>query len=52
MTQLFELRFRLPAVPLLGVWVGVVGLVAAIGLANSRAAFAKTPLAMWRQLSE
>ncbi len=51
-TQLFELRFRLPALPLLGVWVAVVGLVAAVGLANSRTALSKTPLAVWRELSE
>jgi putative ABC transport system permease protein len=51
-TQLFELRFRLPALALLGVWAAVVGLVAAVGLANSRAALSKTPLAVLRELSE
>jgi putative ABC transport system permease protein len=51
-TQLFELRFRLPALALLGVWAVVVGLVAAVGLANSRAALSKTPLAVLRELSE
>jgi putative ABC transport system permease protein len=51
-TQLFELRFRLPTFALVGVWATVVGLVAAVGLANSRAAVSKTPLAVLRELSE
>jgi putative ABC transport system permease protein len=51
-TQLFGLRFRLPTFALVGVWATVVGLVAAVGLANSRAALAKTPLAVLRELSE
>ena len=51
-TQLFEMRYRLPALALVGVWATVVGLVAAVGLANSRAALSKTPLAVLRELSE
>ncbi|HSD33058.1 MAG TPA: FtsX-like permease family protein [Gemmatimonadales bacterium] len=52
MTRLFELPFRLPVLPLLGVWVAVCGLVVAVGLAHSRAVVRGTPLAMWRALSE
>jgi putative ABC transport system permease protein len=51
-TQMFELRFRLPTLALFGMWAAVVGLVAAVGLANSRAALSKPPLAVWRELSE
>ncbi len=50
--RLFELRFRLPSLALAGVWAAVVGLVAAVGLANSRTALSKPPLAVWRELSE
>ena len=52
MTRLFELPFRLPALPLLGVWIGVCVLVAAIGLAHSHAVTRGTPLGLWRGLSE
>lgn len=52
MTRLFELPFRLPALPLLAVWVAVCGLVAAVGLAHSRGVVRGTPLALWRELSE
>lgn len=52
MTRLFELPFRLPVLPLLGVWLAVCGLVVAVGLAHSRAIVRGTPLAMWRALSE
>lgn len=52
MTRLFELPFRLPVLPLLGVWAAVCVLVVAVGLAHSRAAVRGTPLAMWRALSE
>jgi len=51
-TRLFELRFQLPALTLVGVWAMVCGLVALIGLANSRAVFRRTPLALWRELSD
>jgi putative ABC transport system permease protein len=52
MTRLFELPFRLPALPLLAVWVAVCALVVAVGLAHSRAVVRGTPLALWRALSE
>ena len=50
--SLFELPFRLPALPLLVVWIAVCGLVAAVGVAHSRAVVRGTPLALWRELSE
>jgi putative ABC transport system permease protein len=52
MTRLFELPFRLPALPLLAVWFAVCALVVAVGLAHSRAVVRGTPLALWRALSE
>lgn len=52
MTWLFELHFRLPALPLLAVWAVVCALVAAIGLVHSRAVIRRPPLALWRELSE
>lgn len=52
MTRLFELPFRLPVLPLLGVWAAVCGLVVLVGLFHSRAVVRGTPLAMWRALSE
>ena len=52
MTRLFELPFRLPALPLLVVWIAVCGLVAAVGVAHSRSVVRGTPLALWRELSE
>jgi putative ABC transport system permease protein len=51
-TRLFELPFRLPVLALLGVWGAVCALVAAVGLAHSRAVVRATPLALWRTLSE
>jgi putative ABC transport system permease protein len=51
-TFLFELRFRLPALPLLAFWVGTALITTAIGLANSRDVVRRTPLAGMRELGE
>lgn len=51
-TQLFDMRFQLPALPLAAVWAGVCVLTAAVGFANSADVLRGTPLGVWRDLSE
>ncbi|HXF95336.1 MAG TPA: FtsX-like permease family protein, partial [Gemmatimonadales bacterium] len=51
-TLLFQARYRVPALELLGAWALVCALTAAVGLANSREALRGTPLAVLRALSE
>jgi putative ABC transport system permease protein len=51
-TQAFDMRFDLPALPLLGVGVVVCVLTALVGFANSREVLRGTPLGVWRELSE
>ncbi len=49
---LFEISFRLPALPLLAFWLGTALLTALIGLANSRSIVRRTPLAGMRDFGE
>jgi putative ABC transport system permease protein len=51
-TQLFELEFRLPALPLVAVWGGVCVLTAVVGFANSAEVLRGTPLRALREMSE
>ncbi len=51
-TFLFELRFYLPGLPLLALWVGTALVTTLIGLANSRDVVRRTPLAGMRELGE
>jgi putative ABC transport system permease protein len=51
-TRLFEMPFRLPALELAAVWVGVCLLTTVIGFANSGEVLRKTPLAVLREMSE
>ena len=51
-TQLFDMRFQLPALPLAAVWAGVSALTAAVGFASSADVLRGTPLGVWRELSE
>ncbi len=51
-TYLFEMRFELPGLPLIGAWVGTAFLTTLIGLANSREVVRRTPLAGMRELAE
>jgi hypothetical protein len=52
MRFLFELGFRLPALPLLAFWLGTAVLTTLIGLANSRSIIRRTPLAGMRDFGE
>ncbi len=49
---LFEMSFRLPAVPLLVFWMATALLTTIIGLANSREVVRRTPLAGMRDFAE
>jgi putative ABC transport system permease protein len=49
---LFEMSFKLPALPLLAFWVGTAFLTTVIGLANSRDVVRRTPLAGMRDFAE
>jgi putative ABC transport system permease protein len=49
---LFEMSFKLPALPLLAFWVGTALLTTVIGLANSRDVVRRTPLAGMRDFAE
>ncbi len=49
---LFEMTFRLPALPLLLFWLGTALLTTIIGLANSRDVIRRTPLAGMRDFTE
>lgn len=49
---LFEVTFRLPALPLLAFWFGTALLTTVIGLANSRSIVRRTPLAGMRDFGE
>jgi len=51
-TFLFEMRFRLPGLPLLAFWLGTALLTTLIGLANSRDVVKRTPLAGMRDFAE
>jgi len=51
-TFMFQLTFRLPALPLFVLWLGTAAMTAAIGLFNSREVFNKPPLAVIREMSE
>ncbi len=51
-TYLFELRFDLPGLPLVGVWAATAVLTTLIGLANSREVVRRTPLAGMRELAD
>jgi len=51
-TQVFEMRFALPALPLVGVGAIVCALTALVGFANSRDVLRGTPLGVWRELSD
>lgn len=51
-TFLFEVTFRLPALPLLGFWFGTAVLTTLIGLVNSRSIIRRTPLAGMRDFGE
>ncbi len=51
-TFLFELRFDLPGLALVGLWAGTALLTTLIGLANSRDVLRRTPLAGMRELAE
>lgn len=50
--QVFEIRFVLSPSVLLGIWLGVVGLTLAVGLAGSRSLLARPPLAVLRDVPE
>jgi putative ABC transport system permease protein len=51
-TFLFEVTYRVPALPLLGFWLGTASLTTLIGLANSRSIIRRTPLAGMRDFGE
>lgn len=51
-TFAFELTFRAPVGPLLGLWFGVVVLTTTIGLLSSRKVLTKPPLAVIREINE
>jgi putative ABC transport system permease protein len=51
-TFMFELSFRVPAPPLIALWLGVVVLTVVIGLVNSREVVRKPPLAVIREMAE
>jgi putative ABC transport system permease protein len=51
-TQMFELTFRLPALPLLALGAAVCALTALVGFANSADVLRGTPLGVWRALSD
>jgi putative ABC transport system permease protein len=48
----FELDFRLPALPLLAIWLATAALTTVIGMANSREVLRRTPLAGMRDFAE
>ncbi len=52
MRFLFEIDFRLPAGPLVGLWLGVTILTVGIGLASSRKVMGRPPLAVIREINE
>jgi putative ABC transport system permease protein len=49
---LFELTFRVPALPLVAIWLSAVAITTIVGLASSRKVVAKPPLAVIREINE
>lgn len=48
----FEMEFQLPVAPLLAASLGAAGLAVAVGLAGSRDALSRTPLAVLREVTD
>jgi putative ABC transport system permease protein len=48
----FGFTFRVPGLPLVGIWLSAVAVTTAVGLASSRKVLAKPPLAVIREIAE